>query len=187
MSRDFPDIVDPWKAAEGKRTFQGTMPMVRLHRLADLLAPADEAGNQGIARDVAPFEARFGFDRQGLVVIDLEVSAELPLVCQRSLEVFRLPVERHSTLVVIEEVSDQESVPEHYEPILVESRRLALADLVEEELMLAVPQVPRRPDTENEEILSGGVAEMAASEDEKEPTHRPFEGLEGMMKKPSGS
>ncbi|MBT8040541.1 MAG: DNA-binding protein [Xanthomonadales bacterium] len=187
MSREFPDIVDPWKVAEGKRTFQGTMPLVRLQRLAELLAPVEGSGEASPARDAVPFEARFGIDRQGLVVIDIRVSASLPLVCQRSLEVFQLPVERRSKLVVIEDIANQESVPDIYEPILVEDRRLAMADLVEEELLLAIPQVPRRPGAENEERVSKGVAESTDLEAEEEPTHRPFQGLAGLMRKTSGT
>ena len=163
------------------------MPLDRLHRLAELLAPVDVDGEEPPAPDAAPFEASFGIDRQGLVVIDIQVSALLPLVCQRSLEVFDLPVERKSRLVVIEDIADQEAVPDLYEPILVEDRRLAMADLVEEELLLAVPQVPRRPDAENEEMVSKGVAESANLEAEEEPTHRPFEGLAGLMRKTSGT
>jgi uncharacterized metal-binding protein YceD (DUF177 family) len=62
-----------------------------------------------------------------------------------------------------------------------------MADLVEEELLLAIPQVPRRPDAENEEMVSKGVAESTDLEAEEEPTHRPFEGLAGLMRKTSGT
>ena len=189
MSRDFPDIVDPWKVAEGRRAFGGTMPLSRLDRLSELLAPSGEAGSPGADEGLeAAFSATFGFDRQGLVVIDVEVNAELPLVCQRSLDVFRFAVNRRSKLVVIETVAEQETTPDNYEPILVENRRLALADLVEEELLLAVPQVPKRPDASGEsESSPEDAAVAAASEEESEPTHRPFSGLAGLMKKPPGT
>jgi len=87
MSREFPDIIDPWKAADGKRTFQGTMPINRMIRLEALLAPELKEHDDGLlARGVAEFVARFSYDRQGLITIQLDVEAELPLARQRSLE-----------------------------------------------------------------------------------------------------
>ena len=178
MSREFPDIVDPWKVAEGKRVFGGSMPLNRMPRLEALLG-----AKQG--SKTADFEAKFAFDRQGLVTIDLAVRADLELVCQRSLAPYTEHVDRRSMLSVIENVADQEELPEHYEPVLVEDKRLELAELVEEELLLAVPQVPRNPELEDD----GGVIELSAdvtveesSAQEKEQTHRPFEGLAGLIR-----
>ena len=159
--------------------------MHRMARLESLLAPeGGESGDAGRRKDVA-FSAVFGFDRQGLVTIDVTVEAELPLVCQRSLTTYIERVERRSRLAVIEDVTEQESVPDHYEPFLVEDRRLALADLVEEELLLAVPQVPRNPQA-GELELPGDVSVEASSGKEREQTHRPFAGLAGMMKDSAG-
>ena len=82
-------------------------------------------------------------------------------------------------------MADQETLPEHYEPVLVEEKRLALVDLVEEELLLAVPQVPRNPQAGGME-LPQEVSVEASSGDEREQTHRPFAGLAGLMKESEG-
>lgn len=178
MSRDFPDIVDPWKAADGRRGFGGTVPLDRLARLAELLAPeADGDAPWG----EAAFEAVFRYDEQGLVTIRVTVTADLPLVCQRSLETYLEHVDRISTVAVITDVGEQETLPEMYEPVLVEDRRLALASLVEEELLLAVPQVPRKPGAGEPELPDDVSLESAPAED-KEPVHKPFAGLAGLIK-----
>jgi uncharacterized protein len=179
MSRDFPDIVDPWKAADGQRCFGGTVPLARLERLAGLLAP--EQGG-GPLRGEAAFEASFGYDELGLVTVRIEVRADLPLVCQRSLETYLEHVERISTVAIITAVEDQEDLPEPYEPVLVEDRRLALASLVEEELLLAVPQVPRKPGAAGPALPEDVSLEDSAARGD-EPTHRPFAGLAGLIKK----
>lgn len=182
MSREFPDFIDPWKAADGRRMFQGTMPLKRLKRLGPMLAPqGDGLDEQLVARDDARFSARFSYDEQGLVTIRLDVEAELPLICQRSLAPYREKIARRSLLVVIEDVAEQEVIPESYDPVLVEHRRLALQDIVEEELILAVPQVPRNPDSEVIELSTDGEVRIS-SEPEKEQSHRPFAGLAGLMK-----
>ena len=182
MSRDFPDTVDPWKAADGKRGFGGTVPLARLGRLAELLAP-EEPG--GIAWGEAGFEAVFGYDEQGLVTIRVAVRADLPLVCQRSLETYAEHVERMSMVAVITDVGQQETLPEQYEPVLVADRRLALADLVEEELLLAVPQVPRKPGAGDPGVPKDVTLESAPAH-EKGPVHKPFAGLAGLMKDTNG-
>ena len=182
MSREFPDFVDPWKAADGRRRFQGTMPIKRLKRLEPMLAPLEEGREDpSLARSDAAFSASFAYDEQGLVTIRINVKANLPLICQRSLAPYRERVDRNSLLVVIEQVSDQDLVPESYDPVLVENRRLAIQDIVEEELLLAVPQVPRNPDIGEIELSTDGKVKVPSGLG-KEQSHRPFAGLAGLMK-----
>lgn len=182
MSREFPDFIDPWKAADGRRTFQGTMPIQRMQRLLPLLAPADEP-NTGRVEDfgTARFVAGFAYDRQGLLTIALEVEADVKLICQRTLAPYVEKIRRNSHLTVIEELGEQDSVPEHYDPVLVEHRRMALQDIVEEELLLAIPQVPRNPEIGAVELSTDGIAPPPSGQEE-EKTHRPFAGLAGLMK-----
>lgn len=168
------------------------MPLRRMARLAEMLAPGNDGESSGSRLGEARFAADFAYDRQGLVTIRLSVEAELPLICQRSLAPYAERINRRSRLAVIETIEAQEEVPEQYEPVLVENRRLALLDIVEEELLLAVPQVPRNPALEDDSSLDTGIedymvdAESASSATEEEPTHRPFAGLAGLMKSNNG-
>mgnify|MGYP000657491512 CR=1 FL=1 len=41
MAKEFPEWVDPWKVAEGRRIFEGTIPLARLTRLQPLLADGE--------------------------------------------------------------------------------------------------------------------------------------------------
>jgi len=85
---------------------------------------------------------------------------------------------------VVESVAEQELLPEHYEPVLVEEGRLALLDLVEDELLLAVPQVPRDPAVKAVDLSTDGVVSNSGAE-AAEPTRRPFEGLADLLGKRS--
>jgi len=136
MSREFPDWVNPWTAAEGGREFRGTLPLSRMKRLMPLLA---ETGP-----DVG-FVAKFELDEDRIPLIDLSVEAKVPLTCQASLEVFEFPVARNSLLAVIEEPAEQDALPGHYEAVRADHGRVSFSELVEEELLLALPQVPRKP------------------------------------------
>jgi uncharacterized metal-binding protein YceD (DUF177 family) len=123
-----------------------------------------------------------------MLTVDLHVEAMLPLVCQRSLEIYLEPVVRHSMLAVVEGVAEQDLVPEHYEPVLAEQGRLALLDLVEDELLLALPQVPRKPEPVGAQRsdyrdIAGGEVVAGGESGGEERTHRPFEGLADLLGK----
>ena len=168
MSREFPDLLNPWKAADGRRSFQGTMPLKRMQRLAPLLASVES-----VAWKDAWFRADFARDAQGFVTVELWAEAELPLICQRSLLPYLESVRRHSLLAVVEDFTDQDLLPEHYEPVLVEQGQLALVELVEDELLLALPEVPRNPDVA-EVSRSTDLAEPEKDSEPEEPTRKPF-------------
>jgi DUF177 domain-containing protein len=186
MSREFPDWLNPWKAADGHRTFGGTMPLARMSRLAPLLAPQTPAGSaaaEAVVWQDARFRADFDHDREGTVTVRLQVEANLPLICQRSLAPYVEAVRRDSLLGIVESLEAQDILPEHYEPVLVEGGRMALQQLVEDELLLALPEVPRNPAVEAIEMSTGEGGDAA---DEPEQGRRPFRDLARLMKRRAG-
>jgi len=133
------------------------MPLERMSRLVDVLE-----SDSGEAR----FGLAFSFDDQRQVRVDVQVSATVELRCQRSLEVYMQPIQGRSTVGVVANEELARALPGDYEPMLCPDNRLRLVDLVEEELLLAMPLVPRDPNSEP-------VAQEAPRED----THRPLAGL----------
>ncbi|MDX1554966.1 MAG: YceD family protein [Xanthomonadales bacterium] len=179
MSREFPDYVDPWRAADGGRHVGGTIPLARFSRLLPLLA-----SSEGEAR----FSLQFGYDAQRRPTVAVEVSAPLELVCQRSLEPYIEEVGQASVLQVIATPSEQALLSGDEEFVLVEEGRMAVAELVEDELLLAVPQVPRNPALEPVRLSTGeedtsAVAE--AGDPGKGRRQKPFAALADMMKNPN--
>ena len=173
MSRDFPDFIDPWKAADGQRVFHGTMPLKRMKRLMPLLASTEGE---------ASFEVCFYFDRQSNATIKVAAKANLVLICQRSLAPYTETVQRTSLLAVIRDLSEQDMMPDNYEPVVLESGKLALLELVEDELLLALPQIPRNPAVDETGLSTDGDA-VSLSDDGQERRQRPFAGLAGMFEK----
>ena len=124
----------------GAARFEGALPLSSLTRLRDSLL--DTEGDVRFALD---------FDRDALQVpyVELRIEAELPLECQRSLQRFLLPVQIVQRLGLIRDEADEAALPPGYEPLLVpEDGLLRTAELVEDELILAVPVVPVTPGTE---------------------------------------
>lgn len=173
MSREYPDWISPNRAAEGKRIFSGTIPFSRMKRLAALLVDA---------RGEAAFTAAFRMDLDKRVIIDLQVEAALPLICQASLEVYDEQVKRISELAVIDNDNEQFELPDNYEPVTTENGRLAIAILVEDELLLGLPQIPRKPGLQIVEYSTGG--QRISSETLPEGSRKnPFSALQGMLKR----
>jgi uncharacterized protein len=171
MSREYPDWISPGRAAEGKRIFSGTIPFSRMKRLTALLV--DGNGE-------ASFTANFRSDLEQRIIIDLEVQAALPLVCQASLDVYDEIINRRSELAVIDDL-ELENLPDNYEPVQTENGRLAIARLVEDELLLGLPQIPRKPGLEKVEFSTS--VELVREENPKSGKKKnPFAVLKDMLK-----
>ena len=166
-----PVTLDAWRQVTARRGFDGKVALRSLERLSDLLAEPDG--------DVA-FSLEFDRDSFGIPYVGLVVTAELPLLCQRTLERFLLPVRVEQRMGLIRDESEEPGLPPGYEPLLLdESGELRPLDLVEDELILAVPVVPVMPGTDAvEQEWSGG---QAAVEPERP---NPFAALAALKKQP---
>lgn len=158
MSRDFPDWIDPDKAAAAGREFNGTVPLARLSRLEGMIA---DPGDAEIG-----FRIVFGHDEQHQVRAEVSVSGRIPLRCQRTLKVFEHPVESRSVVGIVPDDRVAESLPEDYEPLLCRDNKVELIRLIGEEVLLGLPLVPIDP-------ASSRVGSEAPTSD----THRPFADL----------
>ncbi len=185
MSLEYPDFIDPQKAAEGHRVFSGTIPIHRMDRLKTFLA-SDEGE--------VSFTAQFDKDPLVGVKIQIEVDAALWLVCQRSLEPYQELFNRTSLLGVINDSSQEGLLPEGYEGTLAVHGKVSFLELVEDELLLALPQVPRNPDLpeldaeSNEYGWEDGLSEKKAGQNVgQQPRQHPFAGLADQLKEFSGT
>lgn len=158
MSRDFPDWIDVDRAVEGRRQFAGRVPLRGMPRLLELLdAPDDDAE--------IDFRIDAWRDGQGAARLDVAVAGAVPLTCQRSLQRYMHAIDGNSSIAVIEDEAELAGLPEDLEPKLADNGRLKLIELVEDELLLAVPLVPRDPALEpvDRQLPSGAPIEHAAS------------------------
>jgi uncharacterized protein len=169
MSREYPDWVNPWKAAEGNRIYRGTIALARMTRLVTLLE--DDSG------EVA-FEASFARDELGFATISLEVKADLSLLCQASLERFVMHIERNNQLAAVDDIDEQELVPGHYDAVWIESKRLEFLELIQDELILEVPQVPRKSGVERVRFSTNPDESLERLEEQR---NGPFSQLQKMM------
>ncbi|MFI4954207.1 MAG: YceD family protein [Burkholderiales bacterium] len=112
------------------------MPLVSMQRLRGSLAATD-----GEVR----YAVEFGKDGLGVAYLALQVEAGLPLLCQRTLDAFVHRVSIDQRLGLIADESDEAALPPGYEPLLVADGEISIADVIEDELILALPVVPLKP------------------------------------------
>jgi uncharacterized protein len=120
-----------------RRQFEGTLPLSAFKRLRDSLVDTE-----GECR----FELEFGRDASNQAFVEVRAEAELPLLCQRTLERYLHRVRLVQQLGLITSEAQESALPEQMEPLLVpESGEMPAIDLVEDELILALPVVPDQP------------------------------------------
>ena len=140
-----------------RRSFQGALPIASLRRLAEVLA-----GTNGEVR----YELDFGRDEFGTAYVDVRVQAPLELTCQRSLEPFVLLTGVDARLGLIRSEREESSLPPGCEPLLIaEDGKLNLSDVIEDELLLAVPLVPVNPESSlPEDVVDPGTEAFVAED-----------------------
>jgi uncharacterized protein len=102
------------------------------------------------------FELHFSCDDGGQPCVLGHVNAKLAVLCQRCLEPINIQVERGVRLAVVRDEAEAESLEAAYEVLLVGDEPVSLAGLVEDELILAMPDFPRH---------SGGECRMPMGAD----------------------
>lgn len=156
MSGTLPESVDVWRMVAARRSFQGSLPVAGLHRLCEALA--DTSGMVRFALD-------FGRDDLQTSYVDVHAEVSLTMLCQRTLEPFALPMAVRTRLGLIRQESDEAGLPPDCEPLLVAADgRLDPADVIEDELLLALPLVAINPDSSMLDVV---VPPEAAGDDDR--------------------
>jgi uncharacterized protein len=172
MSANLPEMLDAWRMVAARRGIQGRLPLSALTRLRDSLVDTEGEVTFSIDFDQDPLKVPFA---------ELKIDAELPLECQRSLQRFLLPVRIEQRLGLIRSEAEEAALPPGYEPLLMpEDGMLRTAELVEDELILAIPVVPVMPGSE--EVERDWPADEAEAPEPERPN--PFAALAALKKDP---
>jgi uncharacterized protein len=97
----------------------------------------------------------------GWLAVELDYQGSVHLVCQRCLEPFRHELAETVNVVVADGDSLPLAVPEGYEPFELEGGRLQPAQLIEDELIVAIPLAPKHARVEDCGSLARELAELS--------------------------
>ncbi|MGD8785456.1 MAG: YceD family protein [Thioalkalispiraceae bacterium] len=172
-----PHEIDPFRLAESRAVLEGTVPLKQFKRLRPLLV--DDSG-------VITVVLNFDIDELGVPCVTGKIKAELGLVCQRCLERYDYPIDQEILLAWIRSDKEAENLPLRYEPYLVETNPLILNDVIEDELLLALPQIPMHEESEcsaTEWINKQAEKSSSDNADKEADKDNPFSVLESLKSK----
>lgn len=133
MSQQLPEQIDPFRLARQRRVMTGELDVRRMERLKPLISGADDA--------VVHVALEFGIDDMRVQFIRGHVKATFDMTCQRCLQPMSQPVDTQFALGLVTNQREADLLPTHYDPLLVEQDHVPLLDIVEDELLLALPIV----------------------------------------------
>lgn len=156
-------LIDGFEFAAAGATQQGVWAVGDFPRLRDMLA-----GDAGEIR----YEIEGVRDARGRPALRLRVRGALQLRCQRCLESMRFEVDSDEILVLAATQAEIDAEPADASAPdrLLAAEEIRVRDLLEDELILALPYAPRH---EGCEVDAEGEGDARIS---------PFAGLRGMLK-----
>ncbi|TDR53751.1 uncharacterized protein DFP85_10839 [Halomonas ventosae] len=158
LTSRLPGRVEPYKLAARAEHLEG------LVALSDMARLAEEVGGQS---GDAQVWLDFAIDPQGRREIRGHLKADLQLPCRRCLEPMAQQVESDFRLGMVTSDALAAELPSTHEPVLVENEQLNLLAVVEDELILSLPQVVYHDEAEcpvsRDQLNSGEAADASAS------------------------
>lgn len=129
--------VDPFRLAAREEHLQGAISLKQMKRLSSALS-SDEGD---VLVDVI-----FSVDLNRVVLLSGTIQAEAKLICQRCMEEMDLPIKLDFQLAFARSEAEMERLPEGYEVTLIEDTPMMLSDIIEDEILLALPPIPKHLD-----------------------------------------
>lgn len=150
LTTRLPLQVEPYRLAANAERLEGHVPLAGMARLEE------EAGEQ---KGHCEVRLDFGIDAQGRRFIDGWLKADVDLACRRCLEPMPVSVESHFQLGIVTSDAVAANLPNAYEPVVIENEQLNLLAVLEDELILSLPQVVYHNETEcsvsSDQLTSG--------------------------------
>ena len=167
-----PIKIDPVRCAVKRLDYVGVVERAQLVRLAESVIDI---------QDDVEAELSFGTDAQGLTVMQGNAHTLVKLECQRCGDAFEHRCDVEFIYTPLSAKVEEEELPEAYEPIeLDENGEIDLYELLEDELILALPFAPMHAE---HECKRGGMQMTWGKIEPADERPNPFAVLNGLKHK----
>jgi len=150
-------VIDAFDFSRLKERREGVIPVTELVRLADETADRSGTLSWVLTGDV---------DHVGHAQLTLLVTGSLQIMCQRCLTPFTFDIDSESVLILAKDEASADEIDALLDDdqidVIVGSKTLSIAQLVEDEVLLALPLSPKHPvcpDSSALEALKSGKKE----------------------------
>ncbi|MEZ5540748.1 MAG: YceD family protein [Pseudomonadota bacterium] len=133
MIDHLPERLDLLATADAGRVLQGRLPLASMERVVPLLSSS--AGTLQVSLEL-------GKDPDGTRYLAGTVHGTVELQCQRCLEPFELLLDLAFRLGIVRDTEAAARLHARYEPLVVGAEPVRIADIVADEVLLALPLVP---------------------------------------------
>jgi uncharacterized protein len=174
-----PPVVDAFDFARRGQVVEGAFSIHRLQRLLDgleeqPLGEVTELSTGSLVPGVVRYVIQGRRTKDDVSQLVMRVQANLVLECQRCLGVLTLPIDRTTVFELVRresDLSDDEPDEEDFEAPeqIVGSPKFDLCELLEDELILEVPYVPRHTQCPEMADLDAQADEVASREEPPSP------------------
>jgi uncharacterized protein len=154
-------------AAEGDE-LSGQVDARSLERIADRLATGEASIDWRIVG---------GHDEMKRPVLDVSIAGTLPMLCQRCLQSFALPIEQTTRLLLARDEAEAKRLDAEESEVLPALEPLDARGLVEDELLLSLPFAPHHADGQ---CPPGAGLGHPGAHSESRDAHSPFDALAGL-------
>jgi uncharacterized protein len=171
--------VDATVLAHGKSTWVGEFSDTRFARLQAVAV--SDTPKVAVQLAFATLDQR--------PVIQGQLRAEVELVCQRCMNNMQYAVLEQFQLMLIAGNAELDLVPAPYEPWIANALRLNVFDLVEEQLLLALPLIAKHVDERECVKMNANLLTLAADKQattavaQDDEVQRPFGNLRDLLRK----
>lgn len=132
-------LINPFTLARQGAELKGKIALANMEDLSSLLGSA--------LSGEANYHLEFSQHGDKRAYVNGNISADVPLVCQRCGEVFQDHVVTETHLQVVLNDAQASQLAASYEPLMVnEDHCVPLIDLVQEEIILALPMFAKHPE-----------------------------------------
>ena len=166
MSGRLPEFIDPRDWARTGRQETGDVPLTQLPRLCACVENTGGVVCVALAGEMLP---------GGGPALSGEANCTVTVRCQRCLEPFELALQVPVRLGVVHDEAAGQMLPDGVEPLMcAEGQEVAMAELIEDELLLALPDYPHHAD---------GQCQSAAAPAQPTAKRQPFAALAALKSK----
>ena len=161
ISNLLPKFLDATKLARKNSIIEGSL----LFSSLDLLSEYQSCEN---AKLTGTFKFHLG--KNGRVFVDGTINVGLQLICQRCMQPMLHPISSEFTLVCIDNQDQEKQLAvEGYESVLLNNGKLEVPNLIQEEVLLAIPIVAYHKTEDCTGHQSYSCADKLVSTDQNHP------------------
>jgi uncharacterized protein len=152
-----PVSVEPLRLAEAGAALEGSLPLRGMDRLLPLLYSD---------RGRVDARLRFAVDAAGRPTVSGHLKALVELLCQRCMTPMQAELEGELRLHIVSSLAEADLLDDPNDVLLVDGRPMKLIDILQDELILLLPLVPRHAPGECRGLSSADLrTEPAAAPD----------------------